>query len=105
MTMDERLIDANEAICKMRNEIAIPVFGKLDNSLTQAIRMINIVERASTIDAVRVVRCHECKHAASTRGASVVHCYTCDNECSPCRCRFVEPTFGCLYGEKKDGAE
>lgn len=102
--MAERMIDLDALIkdyCAKNGCGA--VFGqdcKGDNC-----RVMGVIAEQPTIDAVRVVRCRECRQAASTHGASRVHCYTCYNEHSPCRGRFVEPTFGCLYGERRGGAE
>lgn len=62
MASEKRLIDANALLKKMQN-------------WNTRERLINCVEDASTVDAVEVVRCKDCKH----RGDDV-HCPMCFEE-------------------------
>lgn len=52
--------------------------------------LIRLLEKASTVDAVPVVRCKDCKHLFGTL-------------CAVCGLLSRKPEDFCSYGERKDG--
>ena len=66
---DKRLIDANAlGIGRCSKDILPPDYCAGWNGV------INLIEKAPTIDAVPVVRCRECKHHKYTSVTEYEHC-------------------------------
>lgn len=63
--------------------------------------LVELVKKIESGKLVEVVRCKDCRYRRSTEGSYRVKSYNCGNTYSPCRGRIVEPTFGCLYGERE----
>ena len=57
----------------------------------------NLIDKASTIDAVPVVRCKDCKHFG---GHGTCHYHAADENGTPI---FVRDDDFCSYGKRKDG--
>ena len=96
---EKRLIDANRALEIVRDQgIAHPNAYHLTNYATLILR------EATTVDAVEVVRCRECKHhyweQEPCHGKSVHYC-----KLPHMRGVEVFKEFFCYYGERKEGAE
>ena len=94
-----RLIDADRAMEIVRDQgIAHPNAYHLTNYATLILR------EAPTVDAVPVVRCHECKHhyweQEPCHGKSVHYC-----KLPHMRGVEVFKEFFCYYGERKEGAD
>ena len=91
-----RLIDADELAKKWT--IASP-----EPYNTDAVELLDSIREATTVDAVPVVRCKDCKHKGWVQepchGKSVDYCKVWD-----CTLRNLETTF-CSYGERKDGGD
>jgi hypothetical protein len=94
-----RLIDAEELECLFNEQIehgATDAFDAFDDAL----------QDATTVDAVVVVRCKDCKHSTLpselTQRYGVPGTLTCHNRCSPCNRRNVGGNDFCSYGERKD---
>ena len=95
----KRLIDANRALEIVRDQgIAHPNAYHLTNYATLILR------EATTVDAVEVVRCRECKHhyweQEPCHGKSVHYC-----KLPHMRGVEVFKEFFCYYGERKEGAD
>ena len=60
--------------------------------------LIDLIEKAPTIDAVPVVRCQECKHCDPEN-------YHCDHPMGTAAPLRRKPDDFCSYGERKEGAE
>ena len=60
--------------------------------------LIELIEKAPTIDAVPVVRCRECKHCDPEN-------YHCDHPMSTAAPLRRKPDDFCSYGERKEGAD
>lgn len=86
-----RLIDAEELECLFNEQIeqgATDAFDAFDDAL----------QDATTVDAVVVVRCNDCKHSWEDIGG-----LTCSHGvCVDCA---VLADFYCAYGERKDKAD
>lgn len=65
--------------------------------------VLAMVDKQTTVDAVPVVRCKDCKHAIQRSAEQIA------NGCSPLFCdNFVfgaYPEFFCMDGERKGGAD
>ena len=87
-----RLIDADRSIEIVRNqEIAHPHAYHLTNYATR------VLQEAPTVDAVKVVRCRDCKYHEDTPVTGFEHC-----------CLYgltMRYNDFCSYGERKDGAD
>ena len=66
----------------------------------------NDINNAPTVDAVRVVRCGECKHwhqnGFGNRKSGLCNCLT---ECHGAEDPYTAENHFCSYGERKDGRE
>ena len=60
--------------------------------------LIELIEKAPTIDAVAVTRCRECKHCDPEN-------YHCDHPMSTAAPLRRKPDDFCSYGERKRGAD
>ena len=60
--------------------------------------LIELIEKAPTIDAVPVVRCRECNHCDPEN-------YHCDHPMGTAAPLRRKPDDFCSYGERKEGAE
>ena len=60
--------------------------------------LIELIEKAPTIDAVPVVRCRDCKHCDPEN-------YHCDHPMGTAAPLRRKPDDFCSYGERKEGAE
>ena len=60
--------------------------------------LIELIEKAPTIDAVPVVRCRECKHCDPEN-------YHCDHPMGTVAPLRRKPEDFCSYGERKEGAD
>ena len=60
--------------------------------------LIELIEKAPTIDAVPVVRCRECNHCDPEN-------YHCDHPMSTAAPLRRKPDDFCSYGERKEGAD
>ena len=87
-----RLIDADRAMEIVRDQgIAHPNAYHLTNYATLILR------EAPTVDAVKIVRCKDCKHYKSA------HWENRTNYCGRIVTIKVQPYDFCRYGERKDG--
>ena len=87
-----RLIDADRSIEIVRNqEIAHPHAYHLTNYATLILR------EAPTVDAVKVVRCRECKYRFKNNGHSRDGCPIIDANI------WMDDDDFCSHGERKDG--
>lgn len=98
-----RLIDADAILKADENSDKALVLGS-GKALEIAYALLKKkVEDATTVDAVPVVRCKDCKHKGWVQepchGKSVDYCKIWD-----CTLRNLEATF-CSYGERKDGED
>lgn len=111
-----RLIDADNALkafaveYKKTKELIDSGETHLDNlaeGFTEAAHIIKYI--ATTVDAVPVVRCKDCKHSTLpselTQRYGVPGTMTCHNRRSPCNRRNVGGDDFCSYGERKDEAD
>lgn len=95
---DKRLIDANSLIEDLE------LLAKHEESFRQSVILgvVHTVKAQSTIDAVEVVRCKDCKHhyweQEPCHGKSVHY-----SELPHMRGVEVFKEFFCYYGERKDG--
>lgn len=85
-----RLIDADALLDATRNFCDGYKVNWTDN------KVLSWIDHASTIDAVPVVRCKDCKHCNPTDGGSPLCTY------HRIACSYND---FCSYGERKDGAE
>lgn len=95
-----RLIDAEELECLFNEQIeqgATDAFDAFDDAL----------QDATTVDAVVVVRCKDCKYYKESRVlAPNKFCFRLNHPTEPGKIgyNFSENDF-CSYGERKDGGE
>lgn len=97
MSNEKRMIDANAlGIGRCSKDILPPDYCAGWNGV------INLIEKAPTIDAVPVVRCRECKYhyweQEPCHGKSVHYC-----KLPHMRGVEVFKEFFCYYGERKEG--
>ena len=91
-----RLIDADRAIEIVRNRgIAHPNAYHLTNYATLILR------EAPTVDAVKVVRCKDCKHYKPQKKSA--HWENRTNYCNRVVTIKMQPDDFCSYGKRKDG--
>lgn len=60
---DVRLIDANALKTEMADDLAATIRMSEMRKTDMAVRVLNKIDEAPTIDAVTVARCRECKYA------------------------------------------
>ena len=119
MANELRLIDANAVELKIRQIIAevqemryrksnnkcavnyIDEIYKLDNWLGSYAEILDLVENATTVDAVEVVRCKDCKHYDNSEGICWCHLNSKFYPGGSDWHSFPEDGF-CSYGERKD---
>ena len=90
---EKRLIDANAlGIGRCSKDILPPDYCAGWNGV------INLIEKAPTIDAVPVVRCRDCKHCDPEN-------YHCDHPMGTAAPLKRKPDDFCSYGERKEGAD
>ena len=89
-----RLVDANHLLKKLQDEWNTLYYDDPDtaNGLKVAYRYV-ITE--ATIDAVRVVRCKDCKYGIANGNEGIINC-----ECSRGDPHYAD--YYCMYGERKD---
>lgn len=58
--MEQRLIDANALKTEMADDLAATIRMSEMRKTDMAVRVLNKIDEANTIDAVPVVRCREC---------------------------------------------
>lgn len=60
--LDVRLIDVNALKTEMADDLAATIRMSEMRKTDMAVRVLNKIDEANTIDAVPVVRCRECKY-------------------------------------------
>ena len=82
----KRLIDANALHRKVKTETN--PYGKPTIDYDSGVKVLEWIDKAPTIDAVKVVRCRDCKHRYSYSW-----------------CEYVDDddNFYCARGKRKDG--
>lgn len=99
----ERLIDPKTFRLELDELDCIDKFGYVVLPITK----INIALERSTVDAIPVVRCRDCKHYQE-RHAGKTPYYVCENADRYTDTDFFEPPSGdwyCADGERKGGDE
>ena len=104
MANEKRLIDANAVLAGI--DTFMQCYAEKEKELTpfwvkvaiQALEMVRLLTKEmSTVDAVEVVRCKDCKYCLETSASSTkIACSKGVNW------RAVEPNHYCSYGERKD---
>ena len=93
-----RLIDADRALEVIRDQgIAHPHAYHLTNYATR------ILQEAPTVDAVKIVRCKDCKHYRPQKKSA--HWENKANYCNRIVTIKVQPYDFCSHGERKEGAD
>ena len=94
-----RLIDADALHRKVKMETN--PYGKPTIDYDSGVKVLEWIEQAPTVDAVKVVRCQDCKHAW-IHPCRYVYCHRDGRNA-------YEMTFNidsfCSYGERKEGAD
>lgn len=92
-----RLIDADALHRKVKMETN--PYGKPTIDYDSGVKVLEWIEQAPTVDAVKVVRCRDCKHAW-IHPCGYVYCHRDGRNA-------YEMTFNldsfCSYGERKEG--
>lgn len=97
-----RLIDADALHRKVKMETN--PYGKPTIDYDSGVKVLEWIEQAPTVDAVKVVRCRECKHhyweQEPCHGKSVHYC-----KLPHMSGVEIFKEFFCYYGERKEGVE
>ena len=110
MANEKRLIDANALAKEIDFEYDLN-YGEI---LTDPRRFAEMVEDASTVDAVEVVRCKDCRWARTkdhrepidTPGELICQCFMHHHIPAPWGARLaVKEDDFCSYGERKDNGK
>jgi hypothetical protein len=105
MATEKRLIDANayDATLKNREETLVEYSGSLSGAIKGCRALL---AEESTVDAVVVVRCKECKHSRTPGNTSIRYglpgTVTCANPNSPCHYRHTKGEDYCPYGQRRE---
>ena len=91
-----RLIDADERITEIKKQYCTDCenYGGVKCRACWVDDAVCLIDDATTVDAVPVVRCRDCKHLMFS------DCY---GECGKGHMSIVSPDDFCSYGERKDG--
>ena len=105
-----RLTDADKRIAEIKKQYCTDCenYGGVKCRACWVDDAMRLIDDATTVDAVEVVRCRECKHSTLpslvTQRYGVPGTMTCHNHNSPCNKRNVKGECFCPYGERKEGA-
>ena len=95
METERRLIDADALIEEVRRQAKIdPVTYPIISATLNAVSAL--ANDLTTVDAVEVVRCKDCKHCIGTNASRTERACT-----TGVNWRAVEPNHFCSYGERR----
>ena len=92
-----RLIDADALHRKVKMETN--PYGKPTIDYDSGVKVLEWIEQAPTVDAVKVVRCKDCKHYKPQKKSA--HWENRANYCNRVVTIKVQPDDFCSYGERK----
>lgn len=91
-----KLIDADALHRKVKTETN--PYGKPTIDYDSGVKVLELIDKAPTIDAVPVVRCKDCKHCDPEN-------HHCDHHMGTAAPLRRKPDDFCSYGERKEGTE
>lgn len=91
-----KLIDADALHRKVKTETN--PYGKPTIDYDSGVKVLELIEKAPTIDAVPVVRCKDCKHCDPEN-------HHCDHHMGTAAPLRRKPDDFCSYGERKECAD
>ena len=102
---DVRLIDANALKTEMADDLAATIRMSEMRKTDMAVRVLNKIDEANTVDAVTVIRCRECIHRGTDNCPMIQEDYYYDEDDGSDYVMHdhTEDNGFCHKGEKKDG--